>query len=96
MATYETPTPSENGGNNTAIIILAMIIIAALVVAGVLYMNGGTFGTSTVTNTTDRTVTRIEQVPAPATPTTVVVSPPAETAPAETAPAEPATTPPQQ
>lgn len=95
MATYETPTPSENGGNNTAIIILAMIIIAALVVAGVLYMNGGTFGTSTVTNTTDRTVTRIEQVPAPAAPTTVV-SPPAETAPAETAPAEPATTTPQQ
>ena len=94
MATYETPTPSNNSGNNTAIIILAMIIIAALVVAGVLYMNGGTFGTSTVTNTTDRTMTRIEQVPA--APTTVVVSPPAETAPVEAAPAEPAPTTPQQ
>lgn len=95
MATYETPTPSDNSGNNTAIIILAMIIIAALVVAGVMYMNGGTFGTSTVTNTTDRTVTRIEQVPAPTAPTTVVVSPPTETAPVEAAPAEPATTPQQ-
>ncbi|HVZ28821.1 MAG TPA: hypothetical protein VG839_00400 [Asticcacaulis sp.] len=62
MATTQT---SDNGGTNAAIIILAVIIIAAIAVGAVWYMNMPA-STNTNTHTTDRYVSRVEQVPAQA------------------------------
>ncbi len=63
MATINT---SDNpNSSNTGIIILAVIIIAALAVAAIYYMQGGPATTSTDTYT-ERNVTTIKQVPAPA------------------------------
>jgi hypothetical protein len=59
MATTQT---SDSGGTNAAIIILAVIIIAAIAVGAVWYMN--TSGVSNTNTTTERYVSKVEQVPA--------------------------------
>lgn len=60
MATTQT---SDTGGTNAAIIILAVIIIAAIAVGAMYFMNVPA-PSSTNTNTTERYVSKVEQVPA--------------------------------
>jgi len=65
MVTINNPQPPAqiNNSSNAGLIILALVILAAILAGGYYFMNyGGT--TTTNTNTVDRTVTRVEQVPA--------------------------------
>ncbi len=57
------PAPSDNSGTNAALVILAFVIIAAIVVGAIYFMNNPVQNTNTTTSV-DRTVSRIEQVPA--------------------------------
>ncbi len=91
MATTQT---SDTGGTNAAIIILAVIIIAAIAVGAMYFMNVPS--SSTNTNTTERYVSRVEQVPAQVTQaakdaSTPTVNPPSQ----DVAPATGATDTPQ-
>ncbi len=58
------PTPSDNSGTNAGLIILAFIIVAAIVVAAIYFMNSPAQTNTNTTTSVDRTVSRIEQVPA--------------------------------
>ncbi len=80
------PAPSDNSGTNAGLIILAFVIIAAIVVGAIYFMNNPVQNTNSTTSI-DRTVSRIEQVPAPAAPTTVTPADNAANPPANTAPA---------
>lgn len=63
MVTINNPQPPAqiNNSSNAGLIILALVILAAILAGGYYFMN---YGGTTNTNTTDRTITRVEQVPA--------------------------------
>jgi uncharacterized protein HemX len=65
MVTINNPQPPTqvNNSSNAGLIILALVILAAILAGGYYFMNYGPV-TTTHTNTTDRTITRVEQVPA--------------------------------
>ncbi len=63
MVTINNPQPPAqvNNSSNTGLIILALVILAAILAAAYYFT---TYGPVTNTNTVDRTITRVEQVPA--------------------------------
>ena len=64
MVTINNPPPTQvNNSSNTGLIILALVILVAVAAAAYYFMNYGPV-TTTNSNTVDRTITRVEQVPA--------------------------------
>ncbi len=63
MATHYS-TSTDNGGTNAAVIILAVIIIAALAVGAIYMMNYNGAPVQNSNTTTERYVSKIQQVPA--------------------------------
>ena len=57
------PTEIRTGSSNTGLIILALVILAAILAAAYYFTTYGPV-TNTNTSTVDRTITRVEQVPA--------------------------------
>lgn len=91
MVTINNPQPPTqvNNSSNAGLIILALVILAAILAGAYYFVN---YAPVTNTNTTERTITRVEQVPAQVdkavdnatTPPPANATPPSNTEPAPT------------